>query len=162
MLTGELALVIASLFTGAAIYVNVAEQPARLKLDDRGLLAEWQPSYKRGFAMQVSLALLGCIAGAAAAYVRADWRWLPGAFVLLANWPFTLIVIMPLNNRLMAMRAEEAGLESRTLIERWGRLHAVRSALGSAATVLSFGLLVKRRSAWRILQLYAVQKKSTR
>lgn len=136
MLTGELALIIASLFTGAAIYVNVAEQPARLKLDDRGLLAEWQHSYKRGFAMQASLALIGFILGAAAAYVRADWRWLFGAFALLANWPFTLIVINPVNSRLMAMNAEDAGLESRRMIEQWGRLHAVRSALGAAATAL--------------------------
>jgi hypothetical protein len=136
MLIGELALIIASLFTGAAIYVNVAEQPGRLKLDDRGLLAEWQPSYKRGFAMQASLALIGFIAGVAAAYVRADWRWLFGAFVLLANWPFTLIAIMPVNSRLMAMNVEDAGPESRALIKQWGRSHAVRSALGAAATAL--------------------------
>lgn len=135
MLAGQLALIVAAVFFGAAIYINVAEQPARLILDDRALLTEWKPAYKRGFAMQASLAIVGGLFGLIAWWHRDDWRWLAGAALLVANWPYTLIAIMPTNNRLMALRLEQAGPESRALIERWAQLHAVRTALGALATV---------------------------
>ena len=73
MLAGQLALVTAALFAGAAIYVNVAEQPARLRLDDRALLTEWKPAYKHGFAMQAPLALIGFLLGALAAWQTGGW-----------------------------------------------------------------------------------------
>ncbi len=136
MLAGQFALVTAALFTGAAVYVNAVEQPARLALDDWALLAEWKPAYKRGFAMQAPLAIIGFLLGVVAALSGMDWRWLAGALVLLANWPFTLIVIMPTNNRLTPIEPQNAGPKSRELIEKWGRLHAGRSLLGATATAL--------------------------
>ena len=136
VLVGQLALVVAALFTGAAVYVNVAEQPARLALDDRASLAEWKPAYKRGFAMQASLAIIGFLLGVIATRAGMDWRWLAGALLLLANWPFTLIVMLPTNKLLTEIAPQNAGPNSRELIEKWGRLHAVRSGLGAAATVL--------------------------
>jgi len=142
MLAGTLALTTAAAFTGAAIYVNAAEQPARLELDSSAALRQWKPSYSRGFAMQASLALAAALFGLLALWGSRDWRWLIGAALIFANWPYTLIVILPINKRLEATSPETANDETRGLIRTWGRLHAVRSALGSAATLMFFWALI--------------------
>src|SRR6202040_4354202 len=95
MTIGLLALTVAAIFTGAALYVSVVEQPARLLLDDRALLTEWKPSYKRGAAMQAPLALLGGLLGLIAWWETSHSGFLIGAIAILAPWPRTLIGIKP-------------------------------------------------------------------
>jgi len=136
MIAGLLALTVAALFTGAAFYVSFAEQPARLQLDDRAQLAQWKPSYMRGFAMQATLAAVGFLLGVAQWWQSGNGLWLIGALLLVANWPFTLLVIMPTDKALLDTAGDAADATSRALLVKWGRLHAVRTALGASATLV--------------------------
>jgi hypothetical protein len=144
MFAGFLALTVAALFTGAAFYINVAEQPARLGLDDRALLAEWKPAYKRGFAMQAPLAIVGFLLGILAWWLTGRAGFLVGGTLLLCNWPWTIFGIMPTNRRLMATKLEDAGPDTRDLIVMWNILHSVRTVLGCLA-ILAFLLALSLR-----------------
>jgi hypothetical protein len=132
---GLLALVTASIFFGAAVYINVAEQPARLGLPDGAALAEWGPAYRRGFAMQAPIAVVSALLGASAWWTTGDLLWVIGAVIMITNWPYTLLVIMP-TNHLLEATASGGDRDTRERLVRWGHLHAVRSALGAVATVV--------------------------
>ncbi|EQB15014.1 hypothetical protein L288_00340 [Sphingobium quisquiliarum P25] len=139
MIISLVALLSATLFTGAAFYITLVEHPARLGLGDGPMLQQWQPSYKRALPIQSGLAVIGGLAGLIAGYLTKDWLWVAGSVALLANWPFTLLAIFPVNKRLMALNPRLAGFESRAMLVQWGRLHGVRSFLGAAA-MLFFAL----------------------
>jgi anthrone oxygenase-like protein len=135
MAIGLLSLMVAAIFFGAAFYVNVVEHPARLSLDDKAALTQWKPAYRRGTAMQAPLAILGFILGLVAWWLTARAGFLIGALAMIAPWPWTLLVIKPVNDRLVATDPDKAGPSSRVLLLRWGWLHAVRTALSAVAGI---------------------------
>ena len=132
-LVSAVALALAAVFLGIALYINLAEQPARLALADSPLLAQWKVSFGIGFILQGSLAIVSGLFGLAAWKACRDWRWGAGGLLMLANWPWTLIIIAPLNAALLGTTADAAGAESRALIEQWGTAHSGRTAISFAA-----------------------------
>ncbi len=136
MLIGQLALMAASIFAGVAFYINVAEHPARMRLDAAPALRQWQPSYKRAYVMQASLVVIGSALAIWAYVLSSEWRWLLGGAVLLANLPWTLLLMLPLNNRMMSIDPGSASAETMRMLGRWNALHTVRTMLGAAAAVI--------------------------
>ena len=133
------------IFFGAALYINLVEQPARVSCGVPLAVTEWRPSYKRGTLMQASLALIGSVAALLAWWLQGGAGWLIGGSLFLLVVPFTLIVILPTNKRLetqdLDIRSEEAG----RLLRRWGRLHAVRTILSGIAFLVFLFILIARR-----------------
>jgi uncharacterized membrane protein len=135
-LSESLALLACGLFAGAALYVSFVEHPARMSCGTRLAITEFVPSYKRATIMQASLAALGTLAAIAAWLLGGPSLWLLGGLLLGAVIPFTLIVILPTNNRLLDPSLDKDSKLAEQLLQRWATLHAVRSALSLAAFLL--------------------------
>jgi len=136
MVIGSLALAAAGGLVGAAFYVNYVEQPARLALDDQSLAKEWEPSDHRGFVVLAGLALLSALFGFIAYRELDDVRWLLGALVAIASWPYAYIAIVPLNNRILALIQGGALHEARGVIKLWGLLEIGLIGIGLAAVLI--------------------------
>jgi hypothetical protein len=137
------ATVSAGLFAGAAIYISAVEHPARVSCGAELALRQFAPSYHRATVMQASLAVIGCATGLWAAWADGDSRLALGAVLLGAVVPFTLIVILPTNKRLLDPTLDPRSHQATRLLNRWGHLHATRSVLSTAAFVLFLLRLVK-------------------
>jgi len=138
-----LATLCGAIFAGAAIYVNLVEHPARMSCGPNIAATVWVPSYKRAAVMQASLAIVSFLAGIGAWLCGGGPWWLAGAVLIGLPVPFTLFVIKPTNNQLLVPGRDPASADTRVLLERWARLHAVRSVLGLAATLLYLGLILR-------------------
>jgi hypothetical protein len=126
----------AILFTGAAIYINLAEHPARMECGTELAATVFGPSYRRAAVMQAILAVAATTGGVGAWFMDAGLPWLLGALLILLVVPFTLLVIRPTNNQLLDSNLVRTSESAHRLLERWGELHAVRSVLGLAASIV--------------------------
>ena len=126
----------AAAFAGAALYINVAEHPARMILETKSAAAQWAQSYGRATWMQAPLALLSLLAGLGAWLLGGGFGWAIAAVLIGAVIPFTFIGIMPTNKSLLAPGRDLGSAETRALLTHWAKLHAVRTVLGIAATSL--------------------------
>jgi hypothetical protein len=132
MIAGNLALLATGVFSGAAVYISVVEHPVRMGDPAHGLM-QWRPSYRRAAVMQASLAVIGTALALIAWKYAGARAWLYGALCLGSVIPYTLLIMMPVNRRLADGHLDPGGNEAKTLLDRWGRLHAFRGFLGLVA-----------------------------
>ena len=135
MISGPLALAFSAALSGAALYVNSVEQPARLALDDGAMLKEWGPSDQRGVALLAGLSLLAAICGLSAYTSGGDVRWAVGALIAISTWPYAFYIMAPINNQIIALAPRDIGA-ARALVRQWGLLEYGQTAIGLVATAV--------------------------
>ena len=133
------------MFFGAASYINLVEQPARISCGVPLAVTEWRPSYKRATLMQVPLAVIGSLAALVSWRIDGDLAWLVGGLLLLLNIPFTLVVMWPTNKQLESQELDLRSEEADRLLRRWGRLHAFRTILSGLAFLVFLSVLITKR-----------------
>ena len=142
-LSAAAATVSTTTFTAWALYVTLVEHPARIESGAPSARAQFRPSYRRAAPWQASFAAIAFAAGMAAAALTSRWLWLVGAVALGTAIPLTLIVIKPINTRLLSTEPL-SDADTLTLLRRWGRLHAIRTCLGGVGLLAVLAALGQR------------------
>ena len=137
MIAEATAIACAGVFAGAAVYTNLVQHPAAAQLGTPTAVQFFRAMYARAAPMQISLALVGTFAGLWAWWSGRGFLWLLGAAILASVVPFTLVAIVPTNNRLEDPALDASSAEAADLLALWSRLHAVRS-VASAVSFLMF------------------------
>jgi hypothetical protein len=134
-----------SLFTGASVYINLVEHPARMECGVEIAATEFLPSYRRATTMQATCAALGLVSSVAAWLAGATFWWLVAGALFGSVIPFTLIVILPTNRELLSPKLDRRSAQAGQLLARWGRLHTVRSVLSGLALLLFLYLAIFKK-----------------
>jgi anthrone oxygenase-like protein len=142
-ITMLVATVAAGLFAGASTYVTVAEHPAWLEVGPTLAVRHFGASARRAAIMQGGLAVVGLVSSAVAWFQGSGVGWLLGGLLLAVMVPFTLVIIVPINRRLLDPRLDGSSGEAADLLSRWGRLHAVRTAVGVTVFVMFVGMTLR-------------------
>jgi hypothetical protein len=133
MRSGLCAFAAAASFLGAAIYVGLVEQPARLKLSGAAMLREWTLSNRRGTFLLSVMAVVSAVLAYIQFRANGDVRWLIGGAIILTSWPYAYFVMMPVNVWLAAIPPERPISAARQLMRDWGLLEWGHALIGFAA-----------------------------
>ena len=92
------------------------------------------------YSIPASTSLAAWLAG-------ASFWWVVAGVLLGSAIPFTLIVILPTNKRLLSPTLDTKSLEAERRLARWAVLHAVRSVLSGLALLLFLCLVILHKAA---------------
>jgi hypothetical protein len=130
-----IAILSAAFFAGGGLFVSIVIYPA-IMMDMASAVAHFGRIYNKAAPWQGSNAIICLAAAVTVSALTADWWWALGGLLVGASLPFTLLVMMPVNHRLLDEKAPPTPNAAVALLKHWGRLHWVRNVLSTLGLVV--------------------------
>ena len=132
----------AAFFAGGGLFVSIVLYPA-IMTDLASAVAQFGNMYRHAAPWQGSNAIVCLLAAVTVSALTGDWWWAIGGILVGASVPFTLLVMMPVNNQLLNEKSPPTLDEAVSLLKRWGRLHWIRNILSTLglAAMLAHGVV---------------------
>jgi hypothetical protein len=133
MQPGLYAFAAAAGFVGAAVYIGLVEQPARLALGGRAMIQEWMLSNRRGTLLLSVVATVSAVLACIQFGISGDARWIIGGTIIATSWLYGYFVMTPVNVWLYVLPPDRAISPARRLMRDWGLLEWGHALIGLAA-----------------------------
>ena len=148
LLLDQVAIMATSLFCGAAIYVSLVEQPARMQVPLREAARQFGKSYPRAAVLQPIYIFSSCAASATRYWITIppvalqhrqskamQQAHLVNLLLMGGCLMWTLVFMLHGNKALLAAERESVP-RVKQLLQTWGWQHSCRSVASAAALVV--------------------------
>lgn len=121
---------------GVALAASVVVHPLLLKVKREAALEVFRPFFHKTHRVQIIFSILVTVFAIIITILSGVWWWVIGMIIMHLNGPFTMIKLMPVNNRLLADDIDPKADQTGKDLEVWGKLHAVRTIINGLVFIL--------------------------
>jgi len=124
------------LTAGAGIYVSLVIHPSWHKTSVKTAVENFDPVFHGSALSQAIFSTIGIIGGIVLGVFTGNILWYIGSALMIFSIPFTLFILMPINNKLLGNKGELTDEKAKELFNKWGNLQWIRTFVACAAFVL--------------------------
>lgn len=119
----------AALFSGASLYSNVVEHPARMRRWHTANI-QWKNTATQSSGFKSPLAAIACICGLFAWAQGGQWAWAIGGLLIGSLIPIKYFVLGHTNRELLSPHLQPGSVIEKRLLEYWNFMHGLGSVVG--------------------------------
>ncbi len=120
---------------GYALSASMVAHPAMMVSKRETAVDYFSPFFHKSAHLLLVLSLLVLALSLIISSISTNWLWTIGAVILQLSGPYTLKILMPVNNRIMAEGVDIHSQQMTKDLSIWGKLHLPRTVLAASVFV---------------------------